>query len=132
MSPGPIVAATASMRRSSTPASTTARATTGMMSSTWARLAISGTTPPNWACRSIWLDTTDDRTSVPPITTAAAVSSQLVSIPSTTVSASGRFTATPPDVVSPATGASSAARRARCSSDPMSWHHITMASSTFS
>ena len=53
--------------------------------STWARAAISGTTPPNGACRSTWLDTTDDSTSTAPSaarrTTAAAVSSQLVSIP---------------------------------------------------
>ena len=31
------------------------------MSSTWARLATSGTTPPKRACRSIWLDTTDEQ-----------------------------------------------------------------------
>ncbi len=62
-SPGPTVAATASIRASSMPASTTARATTGMSRSMWARLAISGTTPPYWACRSTWLETTDDSTS---------------------------------------------------------------------
>ena len=37
---------------------------TGVSSSTWARLAISGTTPPKRAWRSTWLDTTDDRTVV--------------------------------------------------------------------
>ena len=44
--------------------------------------------PPTRACSSSWLATTDDSTSVPPITTAAAVSSQLVSMPSTMVDAS--------------------------------------------
>ena len=53
----------------------------GLTSSRWARLAISGTTPPNRAWRSTWLDTTDDRTVVPFSTTAAAVSSHDVSIP---------------------------------------------------
>ena len=47
---------------SSTPASTSASAITGVTSSTCARLAISGTTPPKRACRSTWLDTTDERT----------------------------------------------------------------------
>ena len=37
-----------------------ASAITAPISSTWARLAISGTTPPNRAWRSIWLDTTDE------------------------------------------------------------------------
>ena len=36
----------------------------------------------------IWVETTDDSTSLPPITIAAAVSSQLVSIPSTIVESS--------------------------------------------
>ncbi len=58
--PGPTVAATASMSDPSQPASSSASATTGLSRSTWARLAISGTTPPKRACRSIWLDTTDD------------------------------------------------------------------------
>ena len=49
-------------RASSTPASTSASAITGVMSSTCARLATSGTTPPKRACRSTWLDTTDDHT----------------------------------------------------------------------
>src|SRR4051794_11559427 len=65
----------------STPASTSASATTGVSSSRWARLAISGTTPPKRACRSTWLDTTDDRTVRPPHTRAAAVSSHDVSMP---------------------------------------------------
>ena len=81
--PGPIVQATASILDSSMPASTIARATTGLSASRWARLAISGTTPPKSAWISIWLDTTLEITSLPPITNAAAVSSQLVSMPST-------------------------------------------------
>ena len=44
--PGPVVAATASMSAVGQPASTSAWAITGVSSSTWARLAISGTTPP--------------------------------------------------------------------------------------
>src|SRR4051794_37083139 len=52
-----------------------------MSSSRCARLAISGTTPPNRACRSTWLETTDERTVRPPQTSAAAVSSHDVSIP---------------------------------------------------
>ena len=61
------VAPTASMRSSSTPASTIACAITGVSISTCARQAISGTTPPNRAWRSTWLDTTDESTLVPPI-----------------------------------------------------------------
>src|SRR5207244_8354897 len=79
--PGPIVAATASRALPSTPDSTSTSATTGVSSCTWARLATSGTTPPKRACRSIWLDTTEDSTSEPLATTAAAVSSHDVSIP---------------------------------------------------
>jgi hypothetical protein len=48
ISPGPIVHATASMRSSSTPASTIVRAITGLSTS---------------ACRSTWVDTTLDTTS---------------------------------------------------------------------
>src|ERR687897_1301070 len=70
--PGPAVTATASTSWSATP---------GVSSSTWARLAISGTTPPYRAWRSIWLATTDDRTRVARSTTAAAVSSHDVSMP---------------------------------------------------
>src|SRR5687768_12274960 len=81
MRPGPTVAATASIPPLSTPADTRASATTGVSSSTWARLAISGTTPPKRACRSTWLDTTEERMSRPPVTTAAAVSSHEVSMP---------------------------------------------------
>ena len=94
--PGPTVHATASMRDSSTPPSTIARATTGLSASRCARDAISGTIPPKSACRSIWVETTLETTSLPPITNAAAVSSQLVSIPSTRVDSS---TATSPGPV---------------------------------
>ena len=76
------------MRESSTPASTIVRATTGLSTSRCARDAISGTTPPNSACSSTCVDTTLDTTSYPPITSAAAVSSQLVSMPSTSVDSS--------------------------------------------
>ena len=79
--PGRRSRATASMRSSSMPASTIACAITGVSISTCARPAISGTTPPKRAWRSTWLDTTDESTFVPPMTTAAAVSSQLVSMP---------------------------------------------------
>ena len=53
--------------------------------STWALAAISGTIPPNALCSSIWLETIFDKISPVPLffsfTIAAAVSSQLVSIP---------------------------------------------------
>ncbi len=65
MRPGPTVQATAATSGPSTPPSSMASATTGVSRSTWARQAISGTTPPKRACRSIWLDTTDDSTSRP-------------------------------------------------------------------
>src|SRR6516165_4390316 len=80
-SPGPIVAATAATSGPSQPASSSASATTGLSSCTWARLATSGTTPPKQAWRSTWLDTTDEARQVPSTTTAAAVSSHDVSIP---------------------------------------------------
>src|SRR6266536_2439050 len=80
--PGPWQAATASSSLTSrTPASMSASSTTPLMSSTWARLASSGTTPPYGACSSTWLDTIDERTRRPSSTTAAAVSSQDVSMP---------------------------------------------------
>jgi hypothetical protein len=53
--------------------------------STWARAAISGTTPPNSACSLICdstiLDKMRPRLSSLRLTTAAAVSSQVVSMP---------------------------------------------------
>src|SRR5688572_6706628 len=79
--PGPEQAATASRSDSSRPASTRAWAMTGLTSSRWARLAISGTTPPKRAWRSFWLATTDDRMLTPSSTTPTAVSSHDVSMP---------------------------------------------------
>ena len=119
------------MRRSSTPASTIARAITGLSRSRWARLAISGTTPPNVACSSICELTTLDRTSLPPITSAAAVSSQLVSMPSTSVSGPTLVIDVDVQPVDLLIGhrRRSSSRRRRTSAVWMSWHHITMASS---
>lgn len=48
--------------------------------------AISGTTPPNFSCIEICVLITFDNTSRPFFTTAAAVSSQLVSIPNIVIS----------------------------------------------
>src|SRR5579862_5079085 len=79
--PGPCTAATASISPSVVPASSSASPMTSLTSSRCARDAISGTTPPYRACRSTWLDTTDDCTNRPSSTTAAAVSSHEVSIP---------------------------------------------------
>ena len=81
--PGPYVAATASISSSAMPACTMASAITGFSISTWARDAISGTTPPKRAWRSIWLEITDESCVRPSRTTAAAVSSQELSMPST-------------------------------------------------
>src|SRR5476649_112678 len=55
---------------------------TGKMTSMWLRAATSGTTPPYSLWMLIWLATTLERTWRPSSTTAAAVSSQDVSIPS--------------------------------------------------
>src|SRR6185312_2959688 len=66
---------------------------TWSMASTWARAAISGTTPPNAACSLTWLRTIFDRIVPRPSsersTTAAAVSSQVVSMPRTIMAGSG-------------------------------------------
>ena len=71
-----------------TPASVSASAIRTSSSSTWARAAISGTTPPNSACSASCERTTLARMTPLPSasrrTSAAAVSSQLVSMPSTT------------------------------------------------
>ena len=67
----------------SDPAAARASASTGVSSSTWARPASSGTTPPYLACRSIWLLTTEETITEPSSTTDAAVSSHEVSIPRT-------------------------------------------------
>ena len=85
--PGPAVAATPEISGQSVPALSRASAATASMVSTWARAAISGTTPPKGACRSVCNPTTEDSTVASPDadrrTTAAAVSSQLVSTPRT-------------------------------------------------
>src|SRR5687767_3555178 len=52
---------------------------TGRIRSTCAREAISGTTPPNGPCSSSWVATTLPSTCRESVTTAAAVSSQVVS-----------------------------------------------------
>src|SRR5690606_27790990 len=80
-SPGPWVTATASTSARVTPACRRAWSMTGKISSTWRREAISGTTPPNRWWSSIWDAITLERMRLPPSTTAAAVSSQLVSMP---------------------------------------------------
>ena len=90
--PGPAVAAIASMSARSTPESARAASTMPSSASTWARAAISGTTPPKAACSSIWLSTMLDRifgaASPSSATTLAAVSSQLVSMPRTRINSS--------------------------------------------
>ena len=50
--PGPAVTAMASTWLARTPAISSARSKVGTMASRWARLATSGTTPPNLACWS--------------------------------------------------------------------------------
>src|SRR5690606_26236285 len=79
-SPGPWVTATADRSPSPIPARSSASSTMRVIVSTCLRDATSGTTPPNRSWMSIWLETTFDSTSVPSRTTAAAVSSQLVSM----------------------------------------------------
>src|SRR2546423_2512083 len=82
-SPGPTVTATASTSPTRISASFIARSIIGLMASTCAREATSGTTPPNRSCRCVWLETRFARTHRPSSTTATAVSSQEVSIPRT-------------------------------------------------
>src|SRR5215470_3099517 len=82
-SPGPYVTARPSTSSSPTPAPSRARRTTGISTSRWRREASSGTTPPYGACTSSCEATMLASTLRPPSTTAAAVSSQEVSIPST-------------------------------------------------
>src|SRR5665213_796958 len=80
----------------SEPASASASASTGVSSSTWARPASSGTTPPYLAWRSIWLLTTEETMTEPPSTTDAAVSSHDVSIPRTRVTEGSAMSGTLP------------------------------------
>ena len=80
--PGPAVTAIASRSASRTPASRQARSIVGTIASRWARLATSGTTPPNRACSSTLLATAST-SSCSPRTIPTPVSSQEVSMPST-------------------------------------------------
>src|SRR5437773_674450 len=82
-SPGPWVTAMPSRSRSPMPASASALRMTGTIISRWRREASSGTTPPYLAWTSSWEATTFESTLRPPSSTAAAVSSHDVSIPST-------------------------------------------------
>jgi hypothetical protein len=89
ISPGPAAAAMPASEEKSVFASFIAVAMTRSSTSTWARAAISGTTPPKAACSAICESTTLERISPRPVssrrTTAAAVSSQVVSMPSTSM-----------------------------------------------
>src|ERR1700722_4861422 len=87
--PGPAAAAIPSSAPNGSCASFIALAMIESSTSTWARAAISGTTPPNAACSLICERTTFDRMRPCPSaflsTTAAAVSSQVVSMPRTII-----------------------------------------------
>src|SRR3970282_250067 len=84
-SPGPWVTAMPSRSGSRTDASSSACWMTGTMASRWRREASSGTTPPYGAWIASWEATTLDSTRRPSASTAAAVSSQELSIPSTSI-----------------------------------------------
>src|SRR3989442_6782661 len=94
-SPGPWVTATASTALHETPASASARSTTAGRAARWARLASSGTTPPNtlWMSwdRMIRLASSGggDALRPPPTRTAADVSSHDVSMPRRTSATAG-------------------------------------------
>ncbi len=95
-SPGPAAAAMPSRSSSAISALYRARSTSRSMTSTWARAAISGTTPPKAAWSAIWLMISFDRISPPPSsrsrTTLAADSSQVVSMPRTRIAPFRRIT----------------------------------------
>ncbi len=80
-SPGPRVTAMASRSASSRWACASASATTVSMTLMWWREATSGKTPPYFACSAAWEATTLENAARPFSTTAAAVSSQEVSMP---------------------------------------------------
>src|SRR5262245_15194643 len=84
--PGRYVTAMPASSSSATPARARASSTTGIMARRCERPAISGTTPRKGACSATWLSTTEERISRPRRTTAAAVSSQEDSMPSTSPS----------------------------------------------
>jgi hypothetical protein len=79
--PGRCVTAIASMSAKPSDARSSASSITGSKVSRCERLAISGTVPPKRLWMSICETTTSDKTVCPSSTTAAAVSSQEVSIP---------------------------------------------------
>ena len=84
ISPGPAVAATASISFNFMPLSSIAFFAIRSIFSIWDRAASSGTTPPNSLWISTWLETIFDKISgisLFPLITATAVSSQLDSIP---------------------------------------------------
>src|SRR5207249_2016518 len=83
--PGPCVTAIPSRSGRRTPASASALSTTGTMTSRWRREASSGTTPPYGAWMASCEATTLERRRRPSASTAAAVSSHELSIPSTTI-----------------------------------------------
>ena len=70
---------------SAMPAFSSERSITRVTRSVWARLAISGTTPPKAACRSNWVATSLLRISRGARRTPAAVSSHEVSMPRTSI-----------------------------------------------
>ncbi len=81
ISPGAQVTAMPSIWESCFPLWDRASCTTPVMASLCSREAISGTTPPNTRCRSIWEATTEESICLPSSTIAAAVSSQELSMP---------------------------------------------------
>src|SRR5512132_3556076 len=91
--PGPTVTATPSRSAKRHPARSSASSISGFRACTWALEATSGTTPPNLACRSVWLATKLARTIAPSSMTATAVSSHEVSMPRTLTGARSRANA---------------------------------------
>src|SRR5574341_226002 len=87
--PGAWVTATSSMSSSETEAPASASRMTGMRFFKCSRDASSGTTPPYFSCTFTWEETTFDSTAVSR-STAAAVSSQEVSIPRVNIGVSYR------------------------------------------
>src|ERR1035437_8871982 len=88
ISPGPAVTAIPSSRSSVTSARVSASSTAAESSAAWRREAISGTIPPYFAWNSSWFVDTFESTRTPSSTTAVAVSSHDVSIPSSSIVAS--------------------------------------------
>src|SRR5450631_3136307 len=87
MRPGPAVTAMPSMSASVRPARQSASSTAAESSATCRRLAISGTMPPYFSWNASWLVDTFESTVRPSRTTAVAVSSHDVSIPSRSIRA---------------------------------------------